>query len=192
MNHQNFSPRPALLLIDLQQGFNDETHWGGNRNNPDAEQICLKLLTYWRTHNLPIFHIRHHSTEADSPLNPKHAGFAFIPATAPMANECVIDKTVNSAFIGTDLQSRLHQAGIDTLVLAGLTTNHCVSTTARMAGNLGFTTFVVSDGTATFDRIGVNGERFDSQLVHDISLASLHGEFATVLKSDEILTMIGD
>ena len=149
-------------------------------------------MTHWRTHNLPIFHIRHHSTEADSPLNPKHAGFAFIPATAPIAGEGIIDKTVNSAFIGTDLQGRPHQAGIDTLVLLGLTTNHCVSTTARMAGNLGLTTFVVSDGTATFDRIGVNGERFDSQLVHDISLANLHGEFATVLKSDEILAMIGD
>ena len=114
-----------------------------------------------------------------------------MPATAPMADECVIDKMVNSAFIGTNLQSLLNHAGIDTLVLAGLTTNHCVSTTARMAGNLGFTTFVVSDATATFDRMSAMGERFDSQLVHDISLANLHGEFATVLKSDEILAMVG-
>ncbi len=186
MSHQN----PALLLIDLQQGFADEAHWGGNRNNPDIEQVCLTLLTHWRMHNLPIFHIRHNSTEPNSPLNPKHAGFAFMPATAPMADECVIDKMVNSAFIGTNLQSLLNLAGIDTLVLAGLTTNHCVSTTARMAGNLGFTTFVVSDATATFDRMSAMGERFDSQLVHDISLASLHGEFATVLKSDEILAMM--
>lgn len=187
MSQQNW----ALLLIDLQQGFSDEAHWGGHRNNPQAEQVCLKLLNHWREHQLPIFHIRHNSTEPDSPLNPKHSGFAFMAETAPLADECVIDKTVNSAFIGTQLQNKLNDAGIDTLVLVGLTTNHCISTTARMAGNLGFTTFVVSDGTATFDRMGVNGECFDSRLVHDISLANLHGEFATVVSSDEILAMVG-
>lgn len=105
----------------------------------------------------------------------------------PLPCEHVITKHVNSGFIGTDLQQQLTKAGIDTLVLVGLTTNHCVSTTARMAANLGFTTFVVSDGTATFDRMGATGERFDSQLVHEISLANLHGEFATVLTSAELL-----
>ncbi len=187
MSHQN----SALLLIDLQQGFADEAHWGGNRNNPDAEQVCLTLLTHWRAHNLPIFHIRHNSTEPKSPLNPKHAGFAFMPATAPIAGECIIDKTVNSAFIGTDLQNKLNDAGIDTLVLVGLTTNHCVSTTARMAGNLGFHTFVVHDATATFDRVGFDGQIYDSELIHRTALANLHGEFATVVSGNEILAMVG-
>lgn len=177
----------ALLLIDLQQGFYDEAYWGGHRNNPHCEQVCFELLSHWREQDLPIFHIRHSSTTPQSRLHPTHQGFDWIELTKPQAHEAVITKHVNSGFIGTDLQQQLTKAGIDTLVLVGLTTNHCVSTTARMAANLGFTTFVVSDGTATFDRMGATGERFDSQLVHEISLANLHGEFATVLTSTELL-----
>lgn len=177
----------ALLLIDLQQGFYDEAYWGGNRNNPNCEQVCFELLSHWREQGLPIFHIRHSSTTPQSRLHPTHQGFDWIELTQPQAHEAVITKHVNSSFIGTDLHEQLTKAGITTLVLAGLTTNHCVSTTARMASNLGFTTFVVSDAAATFDRVGFDGKRYDSELVHDISLASLHGEFATVVMSDEIL-----
>ena len=146
----------ALLLIDLQQGFYDEAYWGGHRNNPNCEQVCFELLSHWREQDLPIFHIRHSSTTPQSRLHPTHQGFNWIELTKPLPCEHVITKHVNSGFIGTDLQQQLTKAGIDTLVLVGLTTNHCVSTTARMAANLGFTTFVVSDGTATFDRMGSN------------------------------------
>lgn len=178
----------ALLLIDLQLGFDNHTHWGGNRNNPNCEQVCFHLLQQWRNYQMPIFHIKHNSTDPNSPLRPNQIGNEFKPLTAPMSGEIVIEKTVNSAFIGTDLEYQLKVRGIDTLVIAGLTTNHCISTTTRMAGNLGFTAFVAADGTATFDHIGFDGKCYDSQLVHDISLASLHGEFATVLMSDELLT----
>lgn len=177
----------ALLLIDLQLGFDNHTHWGGHRNNPNCEQVCFHLLQQWRNYQMPIFHIKHNSTDPNSPLRPSQIGNEFKPLTAPMSGEIVIEKTVNSAFIGTDLEYQLKVRGIDTLVIVGLTTNHCISTTTRMAGNLGFTAFVVTDGTATFDRVGFDGTRYDSQLVHDISLASLHGEFATVLMSDELL-----
>lgn len=180
---------PALLLIDLQKGFANEAHWGGNRNNPNAETVCFKLLSHWRARGWPIFHIRHHSTEPNSPLNPRHAGFAFMELTAPLESECVIDKQVNSAFIGTDLQMKLDQAGIDTLVIVGLTTNHCVSTTTRMAGNFGYRTFVVHDATATFDRVGFDGQRYDSEVIHHTALANLHGEFAMVVGSEQIVAM---
>lgn len=105
----------------------------------------------------------------------------------PAPGKLVVEKRVNSAFIGTDLQERLRTDVIRTLVIAGLTTDHCVSTTARMAGNLGFETYVVSDATATFDRIGSDGERFAAGQVHAVSLSSLHGEFATVADSGEIM-----
>ncbi|WFF37734.1 cysteine hydrolase [Moraxella nasibovis] len=177
----------ALLLIDLQIGFDNHAHWGGNRNNPNCEQVCLNLLTKWRTFNLPIFHIQHNSTDTNSPLHPNQIGNDFKPLTAPINDEIIIGKTVNSAFIGTHLEHELKVRGINTLVIVGLTTNHCVSTTARMAGNLGFTVFVVADGTATFDRVGFDGTHYDSETVHRVSLANLHGEFATVLMSDELL-----
>lgn len=178
----------ALLLIDLQKGWDDEDFWGGNRNNPQAEETCSHLLEYWRAHNLPIFHVRHSSLEQNSRLNPNHPGFDWLEATKPSESEYQTEKHVNSAFIGTDLKERLDEIGITTLVIVGLTTNHCVSTTTRMAGNFGYQTYIVEDATATFDRKGLNGEIFSAQLIHDTALASLNEEFATIINSSDILT----
>lgn len=105
----------------------------------------------------------------------------------PTAGEPVISKNVNSAFIGTDLEERLRRAEINEVVITGITTDHCVSTTARMAGNLGFKTFVVSDATAAHARVGIHGERYNARLIHETSMASLNGEFCEVVDSKELL-----
>src|SRR5689334_10700490 len=121
--------RPALLLIDIQQGFDNISYWGGERNNPDAELNARILLDHWRANNLPLFHIQHCSTNPDSLLADTNPGNAFKEMVKPLPGEVVIKKSVNSALIGTDLKERLDAAKIDTLVIAGLTTEHCVSTT---------------------------------------------------------------
>jgi nicotinamidase-related amidase len=108
----------------------------------------------------------------------------------PNATEPVIKKNVNSAFIGTDLKEQLDRAGIKKVVLAGLTTDHCVSTTTRMAGNYGYDTFLVSDATATFDKTGVDGQKYSAELIHETALASLHNEFATVVKAEELISSL--
>jgi nicotinamidase-related amidase len=177
--------QPALLLIDVQQGF-DDPYWG-RRNNHDAEQNMAQLLQVWRAHRWPVIHVQHLSTNPNSPLNSQAAGCAFKPATAPLADEVVFTKHVNSAFIGTGLESYLHEEGIHSLVIAGLTTDHCVSTTTRMAGNLGFKVQLVSDGTATFDREDVDGRKLNADEIHRVHLASLHGEFCTVVTTNELL-----
>jgi nicotinamidase-related amidase len=100
--------------------------------------------------------------------------------------ESVIQKQVNSAFIGTDLKDRLDQGGISRLVILGLTTDHCVSTTTRMAGNFGFDTFLVADATATFSKRGINGENYSAELIHATALASLRGEFATMIRTSDL------
>lgn len=181
---------PALLLIDVQKAFLEEDYWGGNRNNKNAEIICRKILNKWRELNLPIFHIRHSSTNPKSKLHKSNGGFEFNENVVPIENEQVITKNVNSAFIGTDLKERLEKLNINTLVIVGITTNHCVSTTTRMAGNLGFETYLISDATATFDRIGIQGEKYDSEIIHLTTLANLSEEFATVWDSDKLIKEI--
>lgn len=176
--------RPALILIDIQQAFDDIEYWGGQRNNPEAELRASELLQLWREHGLPLFHIQHCSTIPTSPLHETHPGNRFNELVSPIEGEPVIRKNVNSAFIGTDLQARLDADKITTLVIAGLTTDHCVSTTTRMAGNLGYETFLIADATATFNKKGTDGQNYPAELIHETALASLSNEFATIVSSD--------
>ena len=182
--------KTALLLIDLQKGFENIDYWGGGRNNPDAEKNAAQILKLWRKKELPLFHIQHCSTTEGSPLAPNQSGNEFLELTKPLEGETIIQKQVNSGFIGTNLKEKLEQLDIKCLVIVGLTTDHCVSTTTRMAGNFGFKTYLVEDAVATFDKIGVNGEKFPAQLIHDTALASLHEEFAQVITMSELLELI--
>lgn len=178
------SDSPALILIDIQKGFDDVEYWGGQRNNLDAESKAAELLELWRKNRLPVFHIKHCSSIPTSLLNETHEGNAFKDSVTPVSGEPIIKKNVNSAFIGTDLKERLDHQKIKKLVIVGLTTDHCVSTTTRMAGNFGFDTFLVSDATATFNKKGLDGTNYSAELIHETALASLNGEFATVVTTD--------
>jgi nicotinamidase-related amidase len=175
----------ALLVVDVQRGF-DDPYWGA-RNNPGAEARIGRLLAAWRAAGWPVLHAQHLSTNPASPLHPDRPGCELHPLAAPVGGEPVFRKTVNSAFIGTDLATYLAESAIRTLVVVGLTTPHCVSTTVRMAANLGFEVFVVADATAAFDLVGHDGRCFAAADVHDLTLASLHGEFATVVTGDAVL-----
>lgn len=177
----------ALIMIDWQKGFDDLAYWG-KRNNPDAEQKAAKLLARWRAEGWPVFHAKHDSTEAKSRLHPDQPGNAIKAALAPISGEALYGKNVNSAFIGTTLEADLRAQGISRLVLCGITTDHCVNTTTRMAGNLGFDAVIVADACATFDRNLPDGRVFDADLVHDVALASLNGEFAAVRTADELIS----
>lgn len=182
---QQLPAQAALIVIDVQQAF-DNPRWG-ERNNPQAEQHIAALLAAWRESRRPLIHVHHHSRQVDGLFHPLAPGAAVKPEAAPLAGETLLYKSVNSAFIGTDLEARLRADGIDTLVLVGITTDHCVSTTARMAGNLDFVTYVVEDACATFERIGPDGVRYGAEQMHRSALASLHGEFATVVDSQAVL-----
>lgn len=176
--------RPALILVDIQKGFDNVEYWGGQRNNPGAEENAGELLRLWRKLQLPIFHIKHCSSNPDSLLNEANEGNDFKDLVKPISIEPIIKKNVNSAFIGTELKEQLDNLKITKLVIVGLTTDHCISTTARMAGNLGFDTYVVSDATATFNKKGPEGQNFLAELIHATALASLNNEFATIVTTD--------
>lgn len=176
--------KPALILIDIQKGFDNIEYWGGQRNNLNAEENASELLKLWRENNLPVFHIQHCSSNPASPLNETNLGNQFKDLVKPLNNEPVIKKNVNSAFIGTDLEAQLHNSKITKLVIVGLTTDHCVSTTTRMAANFGFDTFIVSDATATFNKKGLEGQNYSAELIQETALASLKDEFATVVTTN--------
>ncbi len=157
--------RPALILIDIQKGFENIKYWGGQRNNSNAEENASDLLRFWRENNLPLFHIKHCSSNPVSPLHETNKGNEFNDLVKPISNEPIIKKNVNSAFIGTNLQEKLINLKITKLVIVGLTTDHCVSTTTRMAGNLGFDTYLVSDATAAFNKKGLQGQNYSAELI---------------------------
>ncbi len=180
--------KTALLVIDVQKGL-DDPGWG-NRNNPDAESNIALLISEWRKHKLPVIHVKHCSVEPDSPLRPELPGNDFKEEAQPLAEEKQFSKTVNSAFIGTDLENYLREQDISDLVVVGLTTDHCVSTSVRMAANLGFNVRLISDATATFDRKGHDGTYYSADEIHQINLASLHGEFCIVRSTGEVLKEI--
>jgi nicotinamidase-related amidase len=178
--------RPALILIDIQKGFDDIEYWGGQRNNPNAEINASELLKIWRRNDLPIFHIKHCSSIPTSLLHETNIGNQFMDLVSPIEGEPIIKKNVNSAFIGTDLKEQLDNSKITKLVIVGLTTDHCVSTTTRMAGNLGYETYLVSDATATFNKKGIDKQNYSAELIHETALASLNEEFATIVTTDFI------
>lgn len=182
----SINDKPALLLIDIQKGFDDIEYWGGQRNNHDAEKNASMLLQLWRARNLPVAHVNHCSLNPISPLREFTDGNKFKDEVKPFGPEPVFKKNVNSAFIGTGLKDWLAAEGISQLVIAGLTTDHCVSTTTRMAGNFGFETYLVSDATATFCRKGIDGQIFSAELIHETALASLSEEFTTVVTTEFI------
>lgn len=179
--------RTALLIVDVQEGFDELARAGQHRNNPQALDRIVELLDDCRAKGVAIIHVRHESRDPQSPFRQDRKGFAVKEEVRERPGEVVIVKHENSAFVGTDLEARLRRLNIDTLIIVGVTTNHCVETTARMAGNLGFKPILVRDATWTFDRRGVDGELFSAELIHAVSLANLKDEFAEIATAHDVV-----
>jgi len=174
-------------VIDVQCAFDEWEAAGQRRNNRDAVAHIAQLLEAFRAARAPIFHIRHEGTKPSSSFRPGSSGYEVKDEAKEMDGEPVIVKRVTSSFIGTNLESRLHAAAIQAVVICGATTNHCVETTARMAGNLGFDAWFVRDATWTFDRVGPDGDIHSAEEIHAMTLANLHGEFARIVRASEVI-----
>lgn len=182
--------RPALIVIDVQRGFDDATYWGP-RNNPACENNIAELIALWRERSWPIIFVRHDSTNPESTLAFGTPGndFKDIITGEP---DLLVSKIVNSSFHGTpDLNAWLQREGIEQVVICGITTNHCCETTARVAGNLGYKTTFVIDATHTFDRRGLDGSMIPAAHLAAITAANLNEEFATVSTTQTLAVQIG-
>ena len=176
----------ALVLVDVQRAFEDVGYWG-RRNNPDCEANVAALLADWRAQGRPVVFVRHDSDEDGSPLRPGEPGNAFRPELSGEP-DLLVTKQVNSAFYGEpDLDAWLRARQISSFALCGITTNHCVETTARMGGNLGYDVLFVLDACHTFDREGPDGAVVTAEEITRATAASLHGEFATVVSTRDLL-----
>ena len=183
-----FKRNTALLLIDVQVGVDVLEHWGGpagRRNNPEAEHKMLATLEAFRAQDLVVAFTRHNSREAASPLKFHLDTGRQKPGFEPSQDDIVVEKDVNSGFVGTSLELQLRRAEISRLVVVGFFTNMCVETTTRMAGNLGFDTYLVHDACATTNRIGIDGTDYPAELVHDMAVSNLHGEFCTAITAND-------
>lgn len=188
-----FGNDAALLLIDVQKGVNVLTHWGGptgRMNNPACQENLVALLKGFRAAGRKVAFTRHDSREADSPLKFSLPTGEQLPGLEIAPGDIVVEKDVNSGFIGTSLEIDLRRAGIRRLIVAGYFTNFCVETTVRMAGNMGFDVYLVHDACATCNRIDLNGTDHEPELVHDLAVASMHGEFCTAITTADAIGLL--
>jgi len=182
-----FDARTALVPIDMQRGFVLDP---ARSNNPAIDANGLRLLSAWRAAGLPLIHVRHDSVQPGSVFTPGQPGNALRPGFEPQGAEPLVTKSVIAAFIGTDLDLRLRRLGVTSVVLFGISTDMCVSTTARVAANLGYRTIVVGDACFTFDQPDADGRPIPADTMHRAHLATLRAEFAEVVDTDALIAAL--
>jgi biuret amidohydrolase len=171
--------RTALLIIDMQRDFLEPGGFGAALGN-DVTRLqaavapCRAVLAVARAHGLLVIHTRegHRPDLSDAPrlkvergdpalrigapgpmgriLVRGEPGHDIIAALYPQADEPVIDKPGKGAFYQTDLDLMLHNRGIETLLVCGVTTEVCVNTTVREANDRGYRCIVLADCCASY------------------------------------------
>lgn len=182
----DWSGSTALIVVDVQKGFDDRAAWG-DRNNPECEVNIARLISAWRDHNWPIVFVRHDSTTPESPLAPGTPGNVFKDVVTGEP-DLLVSKSVHSAFKGTpDLASWLAEGGITGIAVCGIQTNMCCETTARDGSDLGYDMLFVLDATHTFDIVGPNHQVYRAREIARYSALTLEADFGRVVMTAELL-----
>lgn len=174
-----------LLPVDMQQAF-DSAPWP-RRWNDAVDRNGQAVLQAWRARHLPIVHVRHDSVERGSTLALGEPGNRFRPGFDPAPGEPVVSKSVNAAFIGTDLDLRLRRLGIVTVFVFGISTDMCVSTTVRVGANLGYKMVLIEDACDCFELNDGSGKAIPADVIHAAHVATLRHEFAMVVTTRELV-----
>lgn len=179
--------RAVLLPIDMQQAF-DGPPWP-RRWNERADRNGLALLAAWRSARRPIIHVRHNSIQPGSSLAEGAPGNRFRAGFDPLNGELLVGKSVNSAFIGTDLDLRLKRMGAKHVVTFGISTDMCVSTTVRTGANMGWDMILVPDACDCFDLPDGHGGTIAASDVQRIHVATLAFEFCKIISTTDLVSM---
>ena len=176
----------ALIVVDVQRGFDDQNFWG-QRNNPDCERNIDQLIKAWRSQGWPIVFVRHDSLSSTSPLAPGTKGNAFKDVVSGKPDLLVV-KNVHSAFYGEpDLDGWLKEHGIAGVAVCGIQTNMCCETTARMASDLGYDLLFVEDATHTFDIVSKANKVYRAREIARYTAITIEADFGRVVRTSELV-----
>ncbi len=191
-NRSGFGSKPALVIVDFVNGFNDPSAFGGG-NIAQAIAQTAKLLAACRRHGVPVAFTRVVYADDGSDagvfclkapgllkLTETSALSQIVPELEPRPGEYILRKTQPSAFFGTSLAPWLTSKGVDTLLVTGCTTSGCVRATVIDAMSANFRTIVVADGV---------GDR--AQGPHEANLFDMEQKYADLMTTAEIVAHLG-
>ena len=180
--------RTALLIIDMQEEMAARTLAGRDRANPEAEAHIADLLTLFRARGLPVIHVHHH--EPGTPFALGAPGAAPMDCARPAPGEKIFHKSTSSALSGTGLDAHLRREGIGRIVLVGAVAAFCVTSTTRMASDLGFQVVLPGDALVGFDIPAHDGGRIDAATVLRVTLSLLGADFARLVTTDQVRALL--
>lgn len=179
--------KSALLVIDFQNEY-----FTGKMPIPDGAAALAntrELINFADRHKIPVYHVQHVAPAGSPVFAIDGETVKFHPDMQPRAKDVVLQKTTVSVFASTDLNQRLKQSGIETVIVAGLMTHACVAGAARDAAPLGYNVIVASDASATRAITRANGASIDKDALHNAALAEVEDTFGDVLTTDEIVKL---
>jgi nicotinamidase-related amidase len=138
----------ALVVIDVQESFRQRPIWRAI-SNPGIADAVGRLVGYARSAGDLVVWVLHAEPGTGSVFDPARGFVRLIEPLAPAEGEPVLTKTSHNAFTTTRLQQILTSRGIGELLIAGIRTEQCCETTARLASDLGYQVTFVTDATAT-------------------------------------------
>ncbi|MBX2830439.1 MAG: isochorismatase family protein [Rhodospirillales bacterium] len=178
----------ALIVLDVQKAI-DDPRWK-SKNNPGYADVIAKLLAKFRAANLPVIHVRHEEANPASTFYANGPGQPFKDQATPMDGETIITKSVNCAFIGTELETHLRDRGITRLIFTGVVIHNSMDVSIRAAHCLGFECHLPLDATTAIDVIDTHGKRFDAQTVFDLYAAVLASEYCQLTSSTDVINAL--
>lgn len=181
--------RRALLVVDVQQGFDDTAYWG-QRSNPACEANIEKLMATWRAAGQPIVRVVHDSTTPGSPLAAGQPGNR-VKEIVDGRVDLEVRKSVHSSFHGTpDLNRWLQEDMVTGIAVCGITTNMCCETTARVGSDLGYDMWFVLDATAGFDLSDESGSTVTATQLARSTAAILSADFGVVIDTEMACALV--